>query len=115
MQLDRDLDVLRQIIFYCDEIEKTISRFGDDYDIYKNDSVYVHATALCVLQIGELTTRLSDHIKNNYSGMPWVQIKALRNLVAHQYGKIDDESLWETITDDIPKLKNYCSFILRVE
>lgn len=44
--------------------------------------------------------------------MPWIQIKALRNLVAHNYGKIDDESLWETITGDIPKLKDYCSNII---
>lgn len=34
-------------------------------------------------------------------------------MVAHNYGKIDDESLWETITSDIPKLKDYCSSIIR--
>ena len=114
MQHDRDRDILQQIIFYCDEIDKTINRFGNDYDIYKNDSVYIHATALCVLQIGELTARLSDCFKIKYTEMPWVQIKALRNLVAHQYGKIDDESLWETITDDIPKLKEYSASILKI-
>lgn len=41
------------------------------------------------------------------------QIKALRNVVAHSYGKIDAESLWETITIDIPKLKDYCSDIIQ--
>nr|WP_309446466.1 HepT-like ribonuclease domain-containing protein [Desulfosporosinus nitroreducens] len=45
--------------------------------------------------------------------MPWTQIKALRNVVAHNYGKIDDESLWETITSDIPKLKDYCLNIIQ--
>jgi uncharacterized protein with HEPN domain len=64
------------------------------------------------LQIGELTTYLSDDFKQTYTGIPWKQIKALRNIVAHSYGKIDDESLWETITGDIPKLKDYCSEII---
>lgn len=65
------------------------------------------------MQIGELTTRLTNDFKQTYTGMPWTQIKALRNVVAHSYGKIDVESLWETITIDIPKLKDYCSGIIQ--
>jgi Uncharacterized conserved protein len=112
MQDNRNADILRHIIAYCNQIIEAISRFGEDYLIFANDSVYKNATALCVLQIGELTTRLTDEFKQIYSGMPWTQIKALRNVVAHNYGKIDDESLWETITSDIPKLKDYCIGII---
>lgn len=32
-------------------------------------------------------------------------------MVAHNYGKIDKETLWETILSDIPKLQKYCSRI----
>ena len=32
-------------------------------------------------------------------------------MVAHNYGKIDKEILWETISNDIPKLQDYCSRI----
>lgn len=66
-----------------------------------------------MLQIGELTTHLTSDFKQTYTGIPWIQIKALRNVVAHNYGKIDDESLWETITSDIAKLKAYCSNIIQ--
>jgi uncharacterized protein with HEPN domain len=83
------------------------------HTVFKQDSVYKNATALCVLQIGELTTHLTNDFKQSYTGIPWTQIKALRNVVAHNYGKIDDESLWETITSDIPKLKDYCSSIIK--
>jgi Uncharacterized conserved protein len=65
------------------------------------------------MQIGELTTHLTDDFKQTYTVMPWTQIKALRNVVAHSYGKIDVESLWETITIDIPKLQHYCSDIIQ--
>ena len=113
MRGERNTDVLRRIIYYCNEISETIERFGEDYTIFVKDSVYKNATALCVLQIGELTTNLTDDFKQTYTGMPWAQIKALRNIVAHNYGRIDDEILWETITSDIPNLKEYCSSILQ--
>ena len=74
---------------------------------------YKNATALCVMQIGELTTHLSDDFKKTYTEIPWTQIKALRNVVAHHYGKIDDESLWETLKFDIPKLRDYCLIVIR--
>lgn len=86
---NRNTDVPRRIISYCNEISEAIQRFG------------------------ELTTHLTDDFKQTYIGMPWTQIKALRNVVSHSYGKIDDESKWETITSDIPKLKDYCSEIIQ--
>ncbi|WP_255575678.1 HepT-like ribonuclease domain-containing protein [Caproiciproducens faecalis] len=108
----RNADILKHIISYCDQIEDTVQRFGKEYDIFEGDPVYKNATALCVLQIGELTKHLTDDFKQSYNQVPWVQIKALRNIVAHNYGKIDSQSLWETITEDIPLLKAYCSKII---
>ena len=110
---NRNTDVLRRIISYCHEIEEAIQRFGENYIIFARDSIYRNATALCVMQIGELTAHLTEDFKQTYPGMPWTQIKALRNVVAHSYGKIDVESLWETIVLDIPKLKDYCSNIIQ--
>lgn len=113
MEDNRNADVLLRIISYCNEILATIQRFGEDYTVFAQDSVYKNAVALCVLQIGELTMHLTNDFKQAYTGIPWTQIKALRNVVAHNYGKIDEESLWETITGDIPKLKDYCSSIIQ--
>lgn len=36
----------------------------------------------------------TEGFKNTYNGMPWNQIKAWRNVIAHNYGKIDKEILW---------------------
>ncbi|MHB8126575.1 MAG: HepT-like ribonuclease domain-containing protein [Desulfitobacteriaceae bacterium] len=112
MRNNHNAEVLRRIISYCNDINEAIQRFGEDYSVFRRDSVYKNATALCVLQIGELTSNLSNDFKETYIGMPWTQIKALRNVVAHSYGKIDDEILWETITSDIPRLKEYCTDII---
>lgn len=65
MRDSRNTDVLRHIISFCNDIFDAIQRFGDDYSILKQDSVTKNATALCVMQIGELTiTRFGSFYKN---------------------------------------------------
>ncbi|MGN0430842.1 MAG: DUF86 domain-containing protein [Lachnospiraceae bacterium] len=112
MRGDRNADILRHIRNYCEEINHTIDTFGRDYEIFVGNSIYQNAVALCVLQIGELTTHFTDDFKNTYNKIPWNQIKALRNVVAHNYGGIDKETLWETLNQDIPELQEYCEQIM---
>lgn len=56
MQGSRNIDILMHIRDYCAEINHTMDTFGRDYDIFVSNSIYQNAVALCVLQIGELTT-----------------------------------------------------------
>lgn len=85
---------------------------GTEFTDFDKNSIYQNAIALCMLQIGELTTHLTAEFKQQYTEIQWNQIKALRNVVAHDYGKIDTEILWETLQEDIPVLKEYCKTIL---
>lgn len=70
---------------------------------------------MCILQIGELVGKLSNEFKNTYNAMPWKDIKAMRNIATHNYGEIDLEVLWETVSTDVPILKEYCEKILNIE
>ncbi len=112
MRNDRDIFILEHIVKYCDEIEIAMDRFGRDYDVFQNDSVYKNALAMCILQIGELSAKLSTDFKISHTAIPWVQIKATRNIVAHRYGSIDPIVLWETVMEDIPALKKYCEALV---
>jgi uncharacterized protein with HEPN domain len=67
---------------------------------------------MCILQIGELVGKLSDEFKAKYNAVPWKDIKAMRNIAAHNYGEMDLEILWETATIDVPKLKEYCAGVI---
>ena len=110
--LDRNISILEHIVSYCQQIEQTVDRFGDDPAIFQNDSIYRNAAALCILQIGELVGKLTDEFREQHRAVPWRQIKAMRNIVAHSYGTVDPETTWEIISDDIPKLKKYCETII---
>lgn len=104
--LDRNVSILEHIVSYSQQIEQTVERFGDDPVSFQNDPIYRNAAALCILQIGELVGKLTDEFREQHSAIPWRQIKAMRNIVAHSYGTVDPETSWEIITDDIPTLKS---------
>ena len=112
MKKNRDFNVLKHILEYCNRIEETICFFGDDGHIFQTNHIYKDAVSLCILQIGELSGILSDELKEKYKELPWKQIKALRNIVAHRYGTIDAALMWDIVKEDLPSLQKYCKQIL---
>lgn len=112
---DRNANILEHILTYCGQIEQTVERLGSSYEIFASDPIYRNAAALCILQIGELVGKLTDEFRMSHPSIPWRQIKAMRNIVAHNYGSVDPETTWEIIVDDIPKLKAFCLSILNNE
>jgi len=104
---------MEHIIRYCEEIEEAQEHFGNSLESLQVNTIYRNAVAMCILQIGELTKHLTDDFKKLYGGMPWHDIKGMRNIAAHHYSKFDAKKLWETIYNDIPELKTYCEEIIR--
>lgn len=97
---------------YCDEIEETILRFGDSFENYKDDKIYRNAVVMCVLQIGELVTHLSDDFKETHKQIPWKDLKILRNIAAHNYGSFSPKRTWIIAKEEIPILLDFCLMIL---
>jgi uncharacterized protein with HEPN domain len=108
----RNVSVLEHMQRYCAEIKEMVNRFGDSLDDFKSDYAYRHACAMCILQIGELTTHLTDDFKQAYDKLPWKSMKAMRNVAVHKYGRMSIENMWDTMKQDIPILNDYCAEIL---
>ena len=104
-----DLQRLSHIRDYCLEIQKTIARYGNDYAIFDKDADYQRSIAFCILQIGELGGTLAEEYRKATSQrVQWGPRKGRRNLVAHSYGSMSREIIWETATVDIPTLLQFC-------
>ncbi len=106
----RDLGIIHHIKSYCEDIAEYIDRFGSDYHVFISDSAYYNAVCMCVLQIGELSNKLSDGFREETKNkMPWDMIRGMRNMLAHVYDQMDDAILWETAKNDIPKVLEFCN------
>ena len=107
--LSPDLQRIAHIQDYCIEIRNTIDRYGNDYSVFDRDPDYQRSIAFSILQIGELAGKLSDEYrKATGNRIQWGPIKGMRNLVAHSYGSMSREIIWETATVDIPSLLAFC-------
>ncbi|WP_018305464.1 HepT-like ribonuclease domain-containing protein [Desulfitobacterium hafniense] len=109
---ERNIDILERITGYCLEVKNTQSYFGNSFEVFSTNSIYRNAISLCLLQIGELSNHLSEEFKERYNEIPWRNIKGLRNIVAHQYESVNTRTLWETVTQDVPMLHQYCNGII---
>ncbi len=113
MQL-RDFCDNEYILEYCDDIAQTIVRFGDDQKAFRSDKAYHDLICFYLLQIGELAGQLSPEMRDSSAGsMKWSQIKGMRNVVAHHYGSISLDIVWNTVKNDIPQLRDFCDNELR--
>jgi uncharacterized protein with HEPN domain len=111
--MNKDLNRVKHIKKYCEEINQTINRYGDTFDVFEADKDYYKSVTMSLFQIGELSVGLSDSFKSNTDNeIPWSSIRALRNMFAHEYGKLDTEIIWNTLHTDIPKLQQFCENII---
>ena len=54
--------------------------------------------------IGEAAGRISPEVQKEFHGIPFREIRGMRNILAHDYGEVDLERVWETNAHDIPAL-----------
>ena len=107
--LSPDFQRLQRIRDYCADIAQTLDRFGNSYNSFQSDIAYQKVVAFDVLQIGELAGKLSpEYRRATVNRVQWGLVKALRNIVVHDYGSVDFEQLWEIVKSDIPSLQQFC-------
>lgn len=54
--------------------------------------------------IGEATKRLSPNFRNAHLHIPWKDIAGMRDILAHQYDRVNLDTLWDVIQNDVPEL-----------
>ena len=63
--------------------------------------------------IGEATKRLSQDLKHAYPDIRWQQIAGFRDVLIHNYVRVDLDEVWGIIERDLPSLKAKIKVILQ--
>jgi uncharacterized protein with HEPN domain len=114
---------LKTDLVYCLRILEAVGKinlyaigYDDPFVFFEaNDQKDFNACLLQLLHIGEQVNRISEGLRQRYPHTPWQNIKALRNLVAHDYVGIDKLIIFVTITEHIPTLKLDMELIIQTE
>jgi uncharacterized protein with HEPN domain len=77
---------------------------GVTQDEYLRDRKLQLAVERALEIIGEAARLVSAEFKNRHPEIPWQQIVAQRNVIAHDYGEIKQDRIWKVASDRIPDL-----------
>ncbi len=55
--------------------------------------------------IGEAASKMTEETRQLYPDIPWVGTIDIRNIIAHEYFRINLDIIWRIITNDLPSLK----------
>ena len=103
---NEDVQIINKIIGYCEDIASLMQEYGHSFEAYKTRISFQYSCNMCIIQIGELVGRFSEEFLEERQGIPWHAIKAMRNLHAHDYEKVDLAIVWDTLENEIPDLKS---------
>lgn len=101
---DKDLKTINKIIEHSNAIIIEVKGIKNADDFQQNSTIS-KAVLFDLLQIGELSNKLSVEYVTK-SSLPWNNIYNLRNRIVHGYAGVDYQIIWDTIKKDIPKLNN---------
>jgi uncharacterized protein with HEPN domain len=80
----------------------------DTFAAFQEDQRSQDAVARNIEIIGEAATKtqkLAPDFIAEHDELPWAQMRAMRNLVIHEYFFLDLKIVWSTVRDDLPQLK----------
>jgi uncharacterized protein with HEPN domain len=110
--MNKDNGIMNRIIEHIENICNAQKRFGNDYTIFVSDKDYFNSVCMSLLQIGELAHHLTTEFTAAHTDIPWKNLIGLRNVVVHGYGQLDMETVWSTVTCDIPELYRKCKAVI---
>ena len=94
----RLLDILlaaRKVVEYSGRV---------DFDRYERSEQLQSAINYQLVVIGEAARAVSPERKSQLPDIPWRQIVGLRNLLAHEYFRVNVKTVWRIVTEDVPRL-----------
>lgn len=86
-----------------DRIERYTS--GMTFDAFATDQRTIDAVIRNFEVMGEAARHIDEQVGATAPGVPWNDIRDMRNILIHAYFGVDVATLWKTIVDDLPPLK----------
>lgn len=91
---------LSDLLAFTAMAHRLVARGREAYDA---DEALRLAAEAVLHKIGEAIARLPDEFIDAYQDVPWRTMKAIRNLVAHQYEQIDYDIIWNALAYRLPQ------------
>ena len=99
---ERDLAYLWDMLDAAQSIAGFVR--GIDQEAYRQNRMMQLAVERCLQAIGESAKKTSESPRAAHPEIPWAKIVFQRNVLAHEYGAINQDRIWRVAMADIPRL-----------
>jgi uncharacterized protein with HEPN domain len=90
------LEAIERIEHYTEDMTETE---------FEGDPKTRDATFYNLQVIGEATSHIPEDVASRYSEVPWIDIRGMRNVIAHGYFAVKLPIVWKTVSEDLRPLK----------
>lgn len=99
----------RRETLYLEDIQEScekVLRFtkGMTYKDFVHDELHFDAVLRNLEIIGEAVKNISDETRKKYPDVKWRKIAGFRDIVAHEYFGVNEETVWDIVENEIPVL-----------
>jgi len=91
--------LLRDMLDSADAIQRSLG--GLDYDRSMGNPEKQDAVLRRFEIVGEAASRLSPETRALFPSIPFRSIRGTRNIIAHDYGVVDLDQVWQTTSTDV--------------
>lgn len=77
---------------------------GMSFEEFRQDRKTLYAVVFAFAVIGEAASHIPQEVRTKHPEVPWSTMRRMRNLIVHEYERVDEEIVWRTVQDDIKPL-----------
>jgi uncharacterized protein with HEPN domain len=103
-------DYLRDILEACQKATEFVEGMG--YEEFLGDDKTQYAAVRALTIIGEAAKKIPKSVQNRFPDVPWKLMAGMRDIVVHEYFRVDLRRVFETLHRDIPPLRGAIARIL---
>jgi uncharacterized protein with HEPN domain len=108
---ERPRQRFKDIIDNIDAIARYTEGMGKDQ--FLADSKTYDATERCLSRISEAASKLGMLAEELAPSQPWADIRGIGNWLRHGYERVIKETIWKTVAEDLPSLREDCETAIR--
>jgi uncharacterized protein with HEPN domain len=93
---------IRDILSAIDSIQQRTT--GMDFETFSENETIVKAVLYDLIIIGEAAINIPIEVQIRASEIPWRLMSDMRNIMAHEYFRVNLRVTWATIQNNLPPL-----------
>jgi uncharacterized protein with HEPN domain len=97
------VDYLADIVDAFEKIAQFVQ--GMTFEEFRVDTKTIFAVVRALEIVGEASKRIPQRVRDREPAVPWRAMTGMRDKLSHDYIGVNLQVVWETVSEDVPKLE----------